>query len=928
MSEQHIPNCPYCGSPNTIWKDKAKNWECLSCEKRFEPADESIPHKLKIFLSYGHDENTALVERIKADLSKPENGGHDVWIDTSKIKFNDDWRRAITDGIHHSDLLLAFLSKHSVRDPGYCRDELAIALGDKGCTVSTVLVESSAEVKAPVSLRLTQSLDMHQWKEQKEKGTDAFEAWYAEKFAEIRRVLNDPTTQYFAGEIEYLAEKLTPVPYAARIGELLSKGFVGREWLVNEINNWREYQPEKRVFCITGEPGIGKSAIAAWLAHTSKAEVVAVHFCDYKQPNWSDPGQIIRSIAFQIASCLPDYRKFLIRQIDNLEKQAANSQQQQLQAYLPTVEQSSSETSQLQPSIESPKVNPLASLKPAELFDSLIANAAGCGIQRNNQRYLIIIDALDEAGAELAEFIAQRADSLPRWLAFLVTSRPGETAIMAHLEKLYPHIVQADDARNRDDLLTYINKWLETRGMNHQQMIAIAKPLLVASQGNFLYITTFRSFVESGGDEGQRALESPNTYPKGISSLYFSFFQRQFPKLEKYRAKQAPLLCLVAAARKPLPEAMVRQILKLDEETFNIEVLQPLGSLFNRQLGHLEPFHKSVRDWLSNDSLSQSFYVSANEGHHRLGETLWQGFITGCDQQESLSQYLLSELPYHLLKWPEVKLIELMPDAATWTTQRENACAIAEKLKKDWHGPDAEGWWRLISRLDERILGADHPTTAISLNNFAYLLNAQGRHDDAEPLLRRALAIREKTLGPEHPTTATTLNNLAELLRSQGKYDDAEPLYHRALAINKNTLGPNHPDTATSLSNLARLLYSQGKYDDAEPLLRGALAIREKTLGSEHRTTATTLNNLAKLLDSQGKYDDAEPLYRRALAIREKTLGPKHRDTARSLWDLGMLLISQGKGDEGLQMTRRSTAIWMKFTEDFLRMANKRLGKR
>ena len=46
------------------------------------------------FLSYGHDRNTRLVERIRVDLQEHS---YDVWIDTSEIKSGDDWRRRIVD---------------------------------------------------------------------------------------------------------------------------------------------------------------------------------------------------------------------------------------------------------------------------------------------------------------------------------------------------------------------------------------------------------------------------------------------------------------------------------------------------------------------------------------------------------------------------------------------------------------------------------------------------------------------------------------------------------------------------------------------------------------------------------------------------------------------------------------------------------------
>src|SRR5260221_8799668 len=45
------------------------------------------------------------------------------------------------------------------------------------------------------------------------------------------------------------------------------------------------------------------------------------------------------------------------------------------------------------------------------------------------------------------------------------------------------------------------------------------------------------------------------------------------------------------------------------------------------------------------------------------------------------------------------------------------------------------------------------PDTAASLNNLGQLYLAQGRYEEAEPLLQRALIICEQVLEPEHPHT-------------------------------------------------------------------------------------------------------------------------------------------------------------------------------
>ena len=158
------------------------------------------------------------------------------------------------------------------------------------------------------------------------------------------------------------------------------------------------------------------------------------------------------------------------------------------------------------------------------------------------------------------------------------------------------------------------------------------------------------------------------------------------------------------------------------------------------------------------------------------------------------------------------------------------------------------------------------------LNQQVIELYNQGKYAEAIPLAERALAIREKILGAEHPDVATSLNNLAALYYSQGKYAQAEPLYQRALAIHEKVLGAEHPDVATSLNNLAELYYSQGKYTQAEPLYQRSMAIQEKVLGAEHPAVANSLNNLALLYQSQGDMSRAIEFLTRGLKIQEQNL--------------------------------------------------------
>jgi tetratricopeptide (TPR) repeat protein len=209
----------------------------------------------------------------------------------------------------------------------------------------------------------------------------------------------------------------------------------------------------------------------------------------------------------------------------------------------------------------------------------------------------------------------------------------------------------------------------------------------------------------------------------------------------------------------------------------------------------------------------------------------------------------------------------------------------------------------------EKVLGPEHPDTAISLGGLALLLHSQGELAAARPLLARALAICEKILGPEHPHTSATLNNLALLLEDQDDLTAARRLYERALAIDEKVFGPEHPFTATVISNLGLLLATQGDLTAARRLLERALVIRENVLGPKHPDTAASLNNLALILEGNAEFAAARPLYERALAICEKILGPEHPHTVTSLKNLAHLLHAQGDYMAARPLYERALAI-------------------
>jgi TIR domain len=534
---------------------------------------------LKVFLSYAHDANAALVQRIGRDL---EAVGHAPWIDTAEIKSGDDWRRTILDGLEDTDVTLAFLSRHAVREVGVCLDEIALALGVKYGNLATILVEPEQDVQPPVSVSHIQWLDMSGWAAQDD-------AWYQDRLRAILNLLADPETHRFRGEIEDLESRLHPITQAADIPPLID-GFVGREWVAAAVDTWRRSEPRRRVFRLTGGPGAGKSAFAAWLTHYQRGNVVGLNLCKWNDEDRSDPRRVLRTLAFLLATRLPDYRRRLLdrfRRHDpdghELDRKGAAAMAHWLLA------------------------------EPLALIDG----------GRRRDRCVLLIDALDETlcdnVSELADLLAELAPKLPAWLALLLTSRP-DFPVAASLSHIAPFRLDAEgSAANTSDLLDYARRWLATPERTPAAADALIARVVAAAAGNFMYLCRLRAAVDEFGLD----LNAPGPLPQGLSGLYRLWFRRQFPDAARYRTETAPLLEVLVAASRPVPVGLLRSMFGWDVPT-EARLLDSLGSLFEERPDGVTPFHASLREWLTDRRQSGAEYVvDRARGSRLLADALW-----------------------------------------------------------------------------------------------------------------------------------------------------------------------------------------------------------------------------------------------------------------------------------------------------------------
>ena len=145
-------------------------------------------------------------------------------------------------------------------------------------------------------------------------------------------------------------------------------------------------------------------------------------------------------------------------------------------------------------------------------------------------------------------------------------------------------------------------------------------------------------------------------------------------------------------------------------------------------------------------------------------------------------------------------------------------------------------------------------------SDTASLLQAQEEFAEARRIFELTLANRVKVLGAEHPKTAHSLNNLAEFLRRHNEHDAARPLFERAIETFQKTLGTSDPNTNVARRNLAKLLLATGKPIEALAVGGEAVSFHEKILGIDHVWSRDSAIVAADILDALGRVREGAEL--------------------------------------------------------------------
>ena len=577
--------CRECGSENVYYSKKKKCFVCEDCGCVF--SDDDKRKGLKIFLSYGHDENAIVVDEIHKRLIQR---GHNPWIDKYEIKSGRNWRVEITKGIKESEDFLAFISNYSTRNPGVCLDEIAIAIGTRSCQIQTILLEKNVSV--PSSIGTRQWIDLSDWKKKYDEGGKVWNEWLDAAADEIVAVVENPSNIKKTGDIGRLVNLFQSDGTTFRLHQLLDATLLERSWLLQKVRTWNS--GNSKVLLVTGGPGSGKSVLCAQLSNYMP-ECVGVYFFEWNNAESRRLSNVLSSVLLQLCCNIDDYRELIMMK----DLSAASKMSDEV-------------------FLEDLILSPLQSL-----------------IDGQREKCFVVLDAIDELlvedNAKVMNVLSRLVRGTPSWLRWLLACRSNS--------EIFSHFVGAevvDIDSHQSQIKKDISDFCESMVPN----VDVVKRIVSKCEGSFIYA---RGLVEAVNAENVD-LDWIDRMPSSISVMYLNNFARLFDNKDYDSYK--PLLASLLAAQEPLSRSTLRTIVGLGEASLTamLERLKPF--LYEDNAGGSESvysiFHKSFSDWLTSDQ-AYHYRLTVDEGHSVFASYLLSN-IDAVAENQYLSKHAITHL--------------------------------------------------------------------------------------------------------------------------------------------------------------------------------------------------------------------------------------------------------------------------------------------
>ena len=871
-----------------------------------------------IFLSYGHDAYSVLARKLKTDL---ESQGYEVWYDFERLIEGKDWAQYIEEGLEKARRLedqghLIFLmTHHSVRRPdGFCLNELAKACAEGIRSIIPVLVQCGS--KPPLSICRLQYLDIHDCLD---NTLTLHPERYTRYLNRILEVLRRERTLESEGGEATLRQLLPPIDFAAdRFGH---KEFSGREWLFEQIQGWLEAETPRRVLWIKGKAGVGKTGLAIKICDQYE-QVVAHHLCKAENQEKKKPENLVKSIAYQLSTQIPEYRDKLLDPSSRLEHTLSEYKDD-----------------------------------PRTLFEKLVVEPL-YGIPREpGVKKVIVIDAVDEANNaysnDITAFIRDEFWKTPPWLRLILTSR-DDPLVNSDLTEYRSEAITIESQDNDNDILHYLEKHLKQIVPDGEKANAYAKEIAKKSQGMFLYAVEVMKSIRLG----DLKLDKLDEFPIGMNAFYKRNYERQFPpsrpeEIRDYEERVLPLLNIIAAAMEPLDRETLISVLNLSTQKEADRLFQKMGTLFIRTDGKLIPVHKSLMDWLVSEAAG-IYKIYPLDGHGLLAENGWKRLKEEEERGwEDPFDYAIKNVGIHLYaskERPEKdatvrnRLVELFKKSFAGKRKERPLKKVIDALLTYViaHHKESEetGFKGIVGRFlkAEAQPEAKHALAAFLHNRYVY----DSKHGNAEWarwMLQRQHSVLEELVGayPENTGWKRDLSiswsKVGDIEKARGNLSQAQDAYEKAQTI-RLELTEKDPtntkwqrDLGVSWSQFGDIEKARGNLSQARVAYEKALAIRleltekDPTNTKWQRDLGVSWSKVGDIEKARGNPSQAQEAYEKGLTIRLELskIDPTNTDWQRDLgvsWGkIGDIKAKRGNLDQAWDAYEKALAIRLELKE-------------
>jgi len=237
---------------------------------------------------------------------------------------------------------------------------------------------------------------------------------------------------------------------------------------------------------------------------------------------------------------------------------------------------------------------------------------------------------------------------------------------------------------------------------------------------------------------------------------------------------------------------------------------------------------------------------------------------------------------------------------------------------------DTRGYWRQAIRWGDaaaeaaRAVGDESAVARFSGNvgTMHYLMG-----DYAEARRRHEAALEAYRQMGEERNVAVALDHLGVLARLEGEYGEARRLHEESLEMARRLGDPS--GIAGTLHELGLLAQAQGDYAEARRLYEESLEM-QRQLGDPSRI-ARLVGQLGVLAQDEGEHSGARRLYEESLEMARQLGEPD--GIARSLHQLGRLAEIEGKMEDAAELFEQSLQVFVRLHSPHAATARKSLER-